>query len=140
MQNFISSYQIMEASKQIKALKQLLILDTCHSGGLDDLVSGFYDARITTLARNMGLFLYASAASTEKADDGDQGHGLFTFNLLQGLNNQADDENNDGMISMRELGNFAKTHTADAAKKRNHLQNPLIQSFGKDSAIYLKQH
>ena len=40
-------------SKKIKSLNQLLIFDTCHAGGVDWIVSGLYDARMSILARQM---------------------------------------------------------------------------------------
>ena len=53
--SMISSNEIVEASKQIKSLSQLFIFDTCHAGGVDYIVSGLYDARMSVLAKKMGL-------------------------------------------------------------------------------------
>ena len=84
----ISSNEIVEISKKIKSLSQLFIFDTCHAGGVDYIVSGLYDARMSVLAKKMGLHIYASANSKEQAMDGYQGNGLFTYTLLDGLNNK----------------------------------------------------
>ena len=87
--NLISSNEIVEISKKIKSLSQLFIFDTCHAGGVDYIVSGLYDARMSVLAKKkMGLHIYASANSKEAAMDGYQGNGLFTYTLLDGLNNK----------------------------------------------------
>ncbi|MFZ5563497.1 MAG: caspase family protein, partial [Thermodesulfobacteriota bacterium] len=59
--SMISSNEIVEMSKKIKSLSQLLIFDTCHAGGVDYIVSGLYDSRMSVLARKMGLHIYASA-------------------------------------------------------------------------------
>ena len=142
IQGHITSNEILEASKKIKAMKQLMVLDTCHSGGLDAKLSGLYDARISVLARNMGLHLYASAQSTEQALDGQPGtNGAFTAQLLAGIESAAPDKNNDGHISIVELGDFARERTIvvsrpkEGAKGGKGLQNPVIQHFGKDAAL-----
>ncbi|MCK7510241.1 MAG: caspase family protein [Desulfobacterales bacterium] len=85
--SLISSNEIVEMSKKIKALSQLFIFDTCHAGGVDNIVSGLYDARMSVLAKKMGLHIYASAGSVQTALDGYQGNGLYTHVLLMGLKN-----------------------------------------------------
>ncbi|MBI4619584.1 MAG: caspase family protein [Desulfobacterales bacterium] len=133
----ISSNEIVEMSKKIKSLSQLFIFDTCHAGGVDYIVSGLYDARMSVLAKKMGLHIYASANSKEAAMDGYQGNGLFTYTLLDGLNNKKEaDKNNDKKISLVELGEYSKQTTAELSKKIGHQQTPLIINFGKDNAVY----
>lgn len=139
--SMISSNELVEMSKRIKALSQLFIFDTCHAGGVDGIVSGLYDARMSVLAKKMGLHIYASASSLQEAQDGYQGNGLFTFMLLDGMNNKKEaDRNNDNSISLVELGEYAKQATTEISKKNGHAQTPIIINFGKDSAAYnLKQ-
>ncbi|MDF1590093.1 MAG: caspase family protein [Desulfobacterales bacterium] len=133
----LSSNEIVEMSKKIKSLSQLLIFDTCHAGGIDYIVSGLYDARMSVLAKKMGLHLYASANSKEAALDGYRGNGLFTHTLLDGLSNkQAADRNQDGAVSLTELGVYSKQATTDISKTIGHPQTPLIINFGKDSPVY----
>lgn len=133
----ISANEIVDFSKRIKALSQLYILDTCHAGGVGGIVSGLYDARVSVLAKKMGLHLYASASSTEEALDGFEGNGLFTHTLLAGLNNNRQaDTNTDKQVSMVELGHYSKAQTQALAKKMQHRQDPLIVNFGLDSPVY----
>ncbi|MFA4828007.1 MAG: caspase family protein [Thermodesulfovibrionales bacterium] len=135
--NLISSNEIVEISKKIKSLSQLFIFDTCHAGGVDYIVSGLYDARMSVLAKKMGLHIYASANSKEAAMDGYQGNGLFTYTLLDGLNNKKEaDKNKDSKISLVELGEYTKQTTTEISKKIGHQQTPLIINFGKDNAVY----
>ena len=134
----ITSNEILEASKKIKAMKQLMVMDTCHSGGLDSKLSGLYDARVSILARNMGLHLYASAQSTEQAQDGQPGtNGTFTAQLLAGIEGAAPDSDKDRVISVIELGAFARQKTMEATRTEDgqSSQNPLIKHFGKDAAL-----
>ncbi len=133
----ISSNEIVEISKKIKSLSQLFIFDTCHAGGVDYIVSGLYDARMSVLAKKMGLHIYASANDKQAAMDGYKGNGLFTYTLLDGLNNNKNaDKNKDSKISLAELGEYSKTTTTDISKKIGHAQTPLIINFGKDNPVY----
>ncbi|MDD5169164.1 MAG: caspase family protein [Syntrophales bacterium] len=135
--NMISSNEIVEMSKKIKSLSQLFIFDTCHAGGVDTIVSGLYDARISVLAKKMGLHIYASASDKQSAMDGYKGNGLFTHTLLSGLNdNKEADKNKDGKVSVVGLGEYSKKMTTKISKEIGHSQTPLIINFGKDSAIY----
>ncbi len=135
--NLISSNEIVEISKKIKSLSQLFIFDTCHAGGVDYIVSGLYDARMSVLAKKMGLHIYASASDKQSALDGYQGNGLFTYTLLDGLNNKKEaDKNKDNKISLVELGEYSKASTTEMSKKIGHAQTPLIINFGKDNAVY----
>ena len=94
---------------------------------------------MTVLARNMGLHMFASASSTQEALDGYRGkNGMFTYTLLEGLdNNRAADINKDGKVSVYELGLYAKEQTAKYSKERNHSQTPVINDFGKDIEVYM---
>jgi len=75
-----------------KALKRLLILDTCASGGA---LAGALRARsgfalreaIERLSRSQGVFTIAASAATEQAQESTAlGHGVLTYCLLAGLN------------------------------------------------------
>ncbi|MCG2710445.1 MAG: caspase family protein, partial [Thermodesulfovibrionales bacterium] len=133
----ISSNEIVEISKKIKSLSQLFIFDTCHAGGVDYIVSGLYDARMSVLAKKMGLHIYASANSVQEALDGYKGNGLFTFSLLDGLNNnRSADKNSDSKVSLAELGEYSKVKTIDTSKTTGHAQTPLIINFGRDNPVY----
>ncbi len=133
----IGSNEIVEATKKIKSLNQLLIFDTCHAGGMDNIVSGLYDARMAVIAKKMGLHIYASASSLEGAMDGYKGNGLFTYHLLKGLdNNREADTNRDARVSIVELGAYTKEQTIGVSRKVGNWQTPMIINFGKDSPLY----
>ncbi|KAF0158086.1 MAG: wd40 repeat subgroup [Syntrophaceae bacterium] len=136
--SLISSNEIVEMSKKIKALSQLFIFDTCHAGGVDTIVSGLYDARMSVLAKKMGLHIYASAGSVETALDGYQGNGLYTHSLLEGLKNgEAVDKNKSGMVTVKSLGIYSREMTAEISNKLGHPQIPVIINFGKDSSLFI---
>lgn len=138
--SMINSNEIVEMSKKIKSLSQLFIFDTCHAGGLDTIVSGLYDARMSVLAKKMGLHIYASASDKQAAMDGYKGNGLFTYVLLDGLNNnKGADKNKDGKVTIVGLGEYSKKMTTNISKEIGHAQTPLIINFGKDSPVYKLQ-
>jgi len=135
--SLISSNEIVEMSKKIKSLSQLFIFDTCHAGGVDTIVSGLYDARMSVLAKKMGLHIYASASDKQTSLDGYKGNGLFTHTLLDGLNNnRGADRDGDGKVSVVGLGGYAKERTTNLSREIGHSQTPLIINFGKDYPIY----
>jgi hypothetical protein len=135
--SIINSNEIVEMSKKMKSLSQLFIFDTCQAGGIDAIVSGLYDARISVLAKKIGLHIYASASSVHEAMDGYEGNGLFSYSLLEGLNsNTQADRNNDGKVSLVELGEYVKAKTTDISKSLGHAQTSFIINFGKDTPVY----
>jgi uncharacterized caspase-like protein len=74
------------------ALKRLLILDTCASGGVVDLFQvatrGSQELRgeVEALSRSQGIYVLAAASATEEAQEPDSlGHGVLSYSLLAGL-------------------------------------------------------
>lgn len=132
----ISSNEIVGMSKNIKSLSQLLIFDTCHAGGVDNIIGGLYDARMSVMAKKMGLHIYASAGSTQTALDGYQGNGLFTHALLDSMSANSTDSNHDNEVSVAELGESAKQETMSISKQLGFPQSPTIINFGKDNALF----
>jgi len=68
--NLIGSSELVAMSTSLPALNQLWIFDTCHAGGVDEDITSVYDARISILAHETGLHIFASAGSLEGALDG----------------------------------------------------------------------
>lgn len=133
----ISSNEIVGMSKNIKSLSQLLIFDTCHAGGVDNIIGGLYDARMSVMAKKMGLHIYASAGSTQTALDGYKGNGLFTHSLLKSMKASANtDSNQDKEVSVTELGEHAKQETMEISRTLGFPQSPNIINFGKDNALF----
>ena len=135
-ESLFSTSDILEATRRIKAFNQLVILDTCHAGGASSLVRGLYDARLAVLARNMGLHIFASASATEEALDGYEGNGLFTHTLLKGLRTGVADKNSDRIVTVKELGEYARRETMLLSQKIRLNQEPLLMNFGKDVNVY----
>jgi WD40 repeat protein len=138
--SLISSNEIVEISKKIKSLSQLFIFDTCHAGGIDNIVSGLYDARMSVMAKKMGLHIYASAGSVQSAMDGYQGNGLYTHTLLQGIENGKEvDKEKEGKVTFKNLGLYSKDKTTEISTKLGHPQTPFIINFGRDNPLFVVQ-
>jgi len=131
----ISASELIDASKAIPALNQILVMDTCHAGGLTSSMLGLYDARMAILARNSGIHVFASAAETQEAMDGYRGNGLFTHSLLQSLADRGTDRNQDGSISVIELGASSRDRAIAIGRTINFRQTPVIMSFGQDRPL-----
>lgn len=123
----------------IPALQQLLILDTCHAGGLNREVEAIYDVRLQSLARNSGLHILAGATSAQLAIDGSgTRNGLFTGALLDEVGRNPD-------ASIRTMGEQAAILTRKRAEMRGRRQEPVMWSWGRDwslqpsSALPLRQ-
>ncbi len=75
-----------------KALKRMLILDTCASGGAVDLFQVAtrdpfaFRGEVERLSRGTGVYVLAASAATEEAKEPEKlGHGALSYALLAGL-------------------------------------------------------
>jgi WD40 repeat protein len=94
-------------ANRIKAKKAVILLDTCESGAL---VSGHArsrtdapasEAALGRLHEATGRPVLAAAAEGKPAFEGYEGHGVFTWSLLNALKNG--DRNGNGTIELSEL-------------------------------------
>lgn len=97
--------EIQNVSESLKAKHVLFVMDSCYSGL--GLVRGasqpkFLRENARRLARQM---LTAGGAEQVVADNGPNGHSVFTWTLLQGLEGRAD-LNRDGLVTGTELAAF----------------------------------
>jgi WD40 repeat protein len=100
----------------IKAQKSLVILDTCYAGAFAQpqqlalLSRGLEEkAALDRLMRATGRAVLAASTEQTLALEGYQGHGLFSYALLEGLKGRADevvDGNRNGSVTIAELKGF----------------------------------
>jgi WD40 repeat protein len=106
----VSAGDLQENLKKIKALKQIIILDACHSGGSVEMLAmrGSQEERaISQLARSAGIHILASAGSEQTAKEiPELKHGIFTHVLLKALSGAADGAPSDGKITVYELKSY----------------------------------
>jgi len=133
----LGANELVDISKRVKALRQLFIFDTCHAGGVDSIISGLYDARMSTLAKKMGLQVFASASSQQAALDGYRGNGLFTHTLLTALKELRNPKGHPGtIVTATDVGQRARALTTDISRRLGRPQTPLIIGVGSDVPLF----
>jgi WD40 repeat protein len=110
-------------ANRIKAKKALILLDTCESGAL---VGGFLRSRtdlpasetaVGRLNEATGRPVLTAAAQGEPAFEGYEGHGVFTWALLDALRNG--DRNGNGVIELNELAAHVQDQVPKISAKLN---------------------
>jgi hypothetical protein len=113
----------------LKAKRVIVALDACFSGvgGRSVLAKGMrplVTQAATELAPGKIVALTASAANQAAGADTAQGHGLFTYYLLRGLNGDAADK--DGRVTVASLYASLAARVQDEARKTGGDQAPQL--------------
>lgn len=134
-----TGYPVKRLYEKLAALKTpnvLVALDACFSGaggrsvlprGARPLVARL-DAGDVSATRLTALT--ASGAEQISGTLEEQGHGLFTYYLLRGLNGAAVDGT--GAVTAASLHAYLKPRVEDAARRENREQTPRLQA-GRDA-------
>lgn len=125
----ISSSDLLLYSQNIRAQKQLLVIDACHSGGaLTEFQSrGFAEEKaIYQLSRSTGTIILAASGLDEVArEDSSLGHGIYTYCVLEGLEGSADTNPKDKKVTVGELAEYLSLQVNQLSKKlKNQEQYP----------------
>lgn len=133
----IEASDIQEKFSNIKALKQLIIMDACHSGGSVLLLGergGIEEKAMAQLARSAGIHVLASAGSNQAAKEVHElGHGMFTYLIIKALEGDADGAPKDGKITVYELKSYLDDQTPVLNRKfTGKPQHPYTFSQGHD--------
>ncbi len=110
MENFqgqsISMTNFQDISESIPAKHVLFVMDSCYSGLALTRGQGSNANYLREMSRRTAReMLTAGGADEEVADNGPNGHSVFTWTVLQGLEGRAD-LNGDGFISAAELAAY----------------------------------
>jgi tetratricopeptide (TPR) repeat protein len=104
----ISMTNFQDISEAIPAKHVLFVMDSCYSGlaltrgGMPAFSQNYLNEISRREARQM---FTAGGADQQVADNGPNGHSVFTWTLLQGLDGRAD-LNGDGVITATELAAY----------------------------------
>lgn len=114
--------EIQNIAESLTAKHVFFVMDACYSGlGLTRGASGgFLRENAKRIGREM---LTAGGADQMVADGGPDGHSIFTWTLLQGLDGKAD-LNGDGMITATELAAYVAPAVSSVS-----LQTPAFGSL-----------
>lgn len=136
--------EVVERLKSIKALKQVLFIDACHSGGSTQLLASRgagEEKALAQLSRSAGVHILAAAGSDQTATEFQElGHGLFTYTVIEALKGKADGAPADEKVTVYELKSFLDDQVpAYSMKYKNMPQYPNTFSIGHDFPIVLKK-
>ena len=129
---------LKELIANIPATKKLIIIDTCSAGALGEaiqvamLTRGMSeDTAMKILSRAVGSTILSASTSLQEAVEGYQGHGLFTYVLVEGLKGKAD-KGKTGYVKTTELADYVDNEVPVLAEKVfKKAQYPTISISGQ---------
>jgi uncharacterized caspase-like protein len=139
--NAINQDHLQNWLADIPARKSLVLIDTCESGSFSRsmvALRGMAEkAAIAKLTRATGRATIVASTAEQPAAEGYQGHGVFTYVLLEGLRH-ADKEygNRDGYTGLFELAAYVNDQVpAITMNAFNFEQIPQVNMVGTDFPI-----
>lgn len=129
----ISSAELTEYIKSVAALKQIMVIDACHSGKLASALASSRSAVSSTQVRALermkdrtGLFVLAgSAADAVSYETTLYGQGLLTYSLLFGMKGAALRDNE--FVDVVQLFQYAANRVPELAEDIGGVQKPEIR-------------
>lgn len=125
---------------KIQASKSLLLLDTCNSGSFAEAIASrgiLEKTAINKLTRAVGRHTIVASSRSQVALEGYQGHGAFSWVLLDGLRGKA--ANPQGTITVNSLVSYVETTLPELTyKKWGYEQIPQKSLIGEDFTIVVK--
>lgn len=119
----LSQTELKELVANIPSTKKLIVIDTCNAGQLGQamqtalLTRGMSeDTAMKVLSRAVGSTILSASTSLQDALEGYQGHGLFTWALVQGLQGKAD-KGRTGYVKTTDLAAYVEDEVPNLAEK-----------------------
>lgn len=133
----IEAGTVQEKFSRISALKQVVILDACQSGGSAEILAqrgAMEEKAMAQLSRSSGVHVMAAAGSEQFATEVESlGHGLFTYALLEALGGGADGAPRDGNVTVYELKAYLNDQVPELSRAlKGSTQWPYTFSIGHD--------
>ncbi len=116
--------------------KVIMYLDACHSGKLGDNVSKNNTEALRHMSsdRNGVVIMSASTGDESSLENADWGHGVFTYALLQGMNEGKANIKADDLIYLRELDYYVYEKVVELT---NNQQHPTTQKPSTISSLQM---
>jgi WD40 repeat protein len=136
----ISAKLLQEKFQQIKALKQIVLLDACHAGASTEVLAqrgSSSEKALAQMSRSEGIHVLAAAGSEQQATEfGSLGHGVFTYVLIEAISGKADGAPKDGKVTIYELISYLDDQVPEISQKyQGQAQYPYTFSLGHDFPI-----
>ncbi len=119
----LSQTALKELVANIPSTKKLIVIDTCNAGQLGQamqtalLTRGMSeDTAMKVLSRAVGSTILSASTSLQEALEGYQGHGLFTWTLVQGMRGKAD-KGRTGYVKTTDLAAYVEDEVPNLAEK-----------------------
>jgi WD40 repeat protein len=143
----ITASAIGSAFRRMKALKQVLILDTCQSEAALPILAkavifrgrrAAEDKALKTLARSEGVYLIAASTQQQRAYEVKElGHGILTYALLRGLGEKPPPQAlspGERMVTMKSLVAYVDQQVPELTEKYHEgkKQYPVSHEVGMD--------
>jgi uncharacterized caspase-like protein len=124
----------IQTTVNIRARHALMILDTCHSGAVSELVGDPGDISLVEVfsdfIRTPNRLLFAAGRATEASFEYPElKNGVFTHFLLKGMNGEADADA-DGIVTVNELYKYVYSR---ATSFTNGAQHPELAGIEEGS-------
>ncbi len=138
----VSAIELQQILQKINALKQVVILDACHSGGATKELGyrgALEEKAIAQLSRSAGVHILASAGSEQFATEFKElRHGVFTYALINAFEGKADGAPNDGKVTIYELKAYLDSQVPNlTTQHKGNAQYPHTFSTGSDFPVLL---
>ena len=139
----IKADELQQKFAQISALKQLVVLDACQSGGSTELLAtrgASEEKAMAQLSRSSGVHVLAASGSQQFATEFKElGHGLFTYVLLEALSGKADGAPHDGKVTIYELKAYIDSQVPEYSNQyKGKPQYPVTYSRGQDFPVVIE--
>ncbi|MBF0541378.1 MAG: caspase family protein [Nitrospirae bacterium] len=139
-QQGISKDDFMRYLTNVKALKSLLLLDTCNSGSFTEAKASrgmLEKTAINKLNRATGRSTIVASSKDQVALEGIEGHGVFTFSVLKALNGL--DKYSNNQLTINALATIVEETLPEITmKKWGYEQIPQKNLQGMDFPISMK--
>lgn len=136
-QTGVSQSDFTLALSKIKAMKSLTVLDTCNSGSFAEALASrgiLQKTAIDKLMRATGRAILTASSKDQVALEGYNGHGVFTYTLMEALKGQG--YGSDNKITIKELAAYVEDILPDRTyEKWGYEQVPQSNIAGNDFPI-----
>jgi hypothetical protein len=117
----VSDEELKNSLTRLKAQKQIVIMDACHSGAAVATMKvravAADEKAIVRLARSSGVVILASSGTKQFATEFEElRHGTFTYALLEALDGKAD-RGGDGQVTVNEIKLYMDERVPELTKQ-----------------------
>jgi formylglycine-generating enzyme required for sulfatase activity len=138
----VSMGTVRELADALPAKHVLFLLDVCFGGIAGTLTRGdpppVTEAYLKQITRERGRHLItAGAADQEVIESAQWGHSVFTYFLLKGLNEGLADQDDNGVITARELHTYLESRVFGEAQQQGHQQTPQMAELSGEKGQFV---